>query len=1425
VLIVRGRAALSAPKRARAFAKAKLAAEGVLAIDTRWVHLVVTERALTADEAAQLDRMLSYGPQIASMSPSGAMSSAPVTDSADRHVFWVTPRIGTVSPWSSKATDIAHVCGLSAITRIERAIEYTVYGHRIDAITIGGVLSDRMTESVVAREEDLEQVVNQGSRPRPLGFVKLGTDGVATLRAASTRLGLALADDEIEYLVAAYAKLARDPTDVELMMFAQANSEHCRHKIFNAEWYVDGKQQERSLFQWIKETTAASPQGVLSAYTDNAAVVEGNTAERFWVGADGIYRGHDEPSHILGKVETHNHPTAISPFPGAATGSGGEIRDEGATGRGAKPKAGLVGFTVSDLRLPGALEPWEAPESGNKAWIGKPGRIASALDIMIDGPLGGAAFNNEFGRPAILGYFRTFEFAEGANVARGYHKPVMLAGGIGAIRAAHVAKAPIPAGASLIVLGGPAFLIGLGGGAASSLAQGASAEDLDFASVQRENAEIQRRCQEVIDRCWALGDKNPILSIHDVGAGGLSNAMPELVHDAGLGARLELRNIPTGEPDLSPLELWSNEAQERYVLAISPERVEDFELICKRERAPWAQLGTATPDGRLLLMDGRGTPPVDLPLEVMFGKPPRMTRRAESVPPKRQPVRIDGTVAGALDRVLGLPTVADKTFLVTIGDRTVGGLVSRDSMVGRFQVPVADCALTTTGFDTNAGEVMSLGERPQVALLDAAAASRLAIAEAVTNLAAAPIGPLGRIKLSCNWMAAAGHPGEDARLYAGVRAASECAIALGIAIPVGKDSMSMRTVWKAAPATTRPASFEDISTQEIAIGVLQDLEKDLGPPSDPEMAELEKLAREAAKREPENDPARAQLAEHERQIASRRRSAADDAAQLGAENAIGAAVAVADIVESRIAARPAGEPRPMAMPPPVQRLRDLVDQRTVVSPVTLVVTAFGPVTDVRRAVTPELRGGDREMLAIDLGAGKNRLGGSCLAQVFRQLGDVPPDLDDPKRLVAFYTAIQELVETQKLSAYHDRSDGGLAVTVLEMAFAAGLGLELDTSALGTDQVAALFSEELGAVIEVASSDVGAIRTKLEATGAKVHAIGRAVAADHVQITHGGSRVIDTKRTQLRARWSHVTHEMALRRDDPTCAEEEHALRLAPDAPGLSAKLTFDANATPPAIATGARPKVAILREQGVNGQLEMAAAFTRAGFDAVDVHMTDLISGRFDLSDCRGAVACGGFSFGDVLGAGRGWASTFRYNARAKDVLAKLTSRSDTFLLGVCNGCQALADLADLLPGAGHWPRFVRNRSEQFEARVVLVELADSPSLFFKDMAGSRIPIANAHGEGRAELDVEQLAAIEKAGLVAARFVDGNGNIATTYPANPNGSPAGIAALTTPDGRFTIMMPHPERVFRTVQLSWHPDEWGEDSPWMRMFRNARAWVS
>jgi len=1307
LLILPGRSALSAAKQQRVLAKVRVACPGVSGLTARWTHLVTAQRALTAEETAQLEAMLAYGP---------SSDEPPVRPAgADQTVaFFVAPRLGTTSPWSSKATDIAHVCGLGAIARIERCTAYVVSGTGLSVEALGAVLADRMTESVIAAEAELAKVVAHGGAPRPLGFVRIGREAVAaraTLAEASQRLGLALAEDEIAYLVARYGELGRDPTDVELMMFAQANSEHCRHKIFNAEFHVDGEPQAQSLFQWIKQSTRHAPEGVLSAYKDNAAVVEGMVAERLFADADGVYRGHREPSHILGKVETHNHPTAISPFPGAATGSGGEIRDEGATGRGGKPKAGLVGFVVSDLRLPGALEPWEPPA---ERWIGSPSRIASALEIMIDGPLGGAAFNNEFGRPAILGYFRTYERQEsaggGGRVARGYHKPVMLAGGIGAVRPGHVAKAPVPAGAALIVLGGPAFLIGLGGGAASSLAQGASAEDLDFASVQRDNAEIERRCQEVIDRCWAMGDRNPILSIHDVGAGGLSNALPEIVHDAGLGADLELGAIPSGEPDLSPLELWCNESQERYVMAIAPDRLDELAALCARERAPWARVGTATEGGQLVLRDTRpataapAQPPIDLPLELVLGKPPRMVRRAETVAPRRAALDLAGaSVAEALGRVLGLPTVADKTFLVTIGDRTVGGLISRDSMVGRFQVPVADCALTLAGFDTKAGEVMAIGERPPIALLDAAAASRMAIGEAITNLAAAPIGPLSRIKLSCNWMAAAGHPGEDARLYAAVRAAAECAVALGIAIPVGKDSMSMRTVWQGGGET-----------------------------------------------------------------------------------------------------------------------------RAVVAPVTLVVTAFGPVNDVRLAVTPELRGEGRALLLVDLGGGRNRLGGSCLAQVFGQLGDAPPDLDEPHRLGAWYGAVQALVAERTLAAYHDRSDGGLVIAALEMAFAAGLGLELDVTAVAADPFAALFSEELGAIVEVAEADVDHVHAQLTATGAHVHRIGRAIPGDRVQIRHAGTLVVDAPRSELRARWSHVSHQMATRRDDPTCAAEAHAARIAPEAPGLTAALTFDPAARwsspAPRIATGARPRVAILREQGVNGHVEMAAAFTRAGFEAIDVHMTDLVLGRADLSDCRGAVACGGFSFGDVFGAGRGWAATFRYNPPARDALARFTARGDTFLLGVCNGCQALADLADQLPGAAGWPRFVRNRSEQFEARLSLVRIDAGPSILFRDMVGSRIPVAVAHGEGRAELDAAALAALERAGLVAARFVDGHGSVATTYPDNPNGSPGGIAALTNADGRITIMMPHPERVFRTAQMSWHPAGWGEDSPWMRMFDNARAWV-
>ncbi|HEY4059892.1 MAG TPA: phosphoribosylformylglycinamidine synthase [Kofleriaceae bacterium] len=1408
MLTIVGRAALSAARRARVLAKVKAALPTVTAIDARWAHVIAMARPLTAPEVKQLEAMLAYGP-----------SDQASTVSRASGAFWIAPRIGTTSPWSSKATDIAHVCGLDGVLRIERALAYTFSG-AADPRAVGALLADRMTESVLTSELDLGTMIAPAGTPRPLAKVALGNDGVGTLKAASQRLGLALSDDEIVYLVKRYGELGRDPTDVELMMFAQANSEHCRHKIFNAEFHIGGVRQDKSLFQLIKRSTEASPTGVLSAYKDNAAVVQGSTATRLFPDEQNVYRGVTEPVHILGKVETHNHPTAISPFPGAATGSGGEIRDEGATGRGAKPKAGLVGFTVSDLRLPGALEPWEPSAD---AWIGSPSRIATALDIMTDGPLGGAAFNNEFGRPAILGYFRTYERA-----GRGYHKPVMLAGGIGAIRADHVQKAKVPDGAALIVLGGPAFLIGLGGGAASSLAQGASAEDLDFASVQRENAEIQRRCQEVIDRCWGLGDKNPILSIHDVGAGGLSNAMPEIVHDAGLGATLELRAIPTGEPDLSPLELWSCEAQERYVLAIDPTRVAEFGALCTRERAPWAQLGVARPDGQLLVTDRDGGPtPVDIPLELMLGKAPRMVRRAEVIPTSVEKLDLGGaTVSDALDRVLGLPTVADKSFLVTIGDRSVGGMVARDPMVGRFQVPVADCALTTAGFDTSAGEVMSLGERPPVALLDAAAASRLAIGEAITNLAAVPIGALGNIKLSCNWMAAAGHPGEDARLYAGVRAASELSVALGISIPVGKDSMSMRTVWD-APAVPQIIAPDSAITQPVDTAVA---------------AELLRLEREVAqetKAAPKNEETDFDkfLAEVDRKaevdrlanIHTTRTTIPElqvyskPADTTSADQKIANAVAAADWMERKTSDgldTSFGNSVPPEAPRTSTRERA---KKTVVSPVTLVVTAFGPVTDVRKAVTPELVGGETTLLLVDLGGGKARLGASCLAQVYGQVGDVPPDLDDPALLAKTFTALQELVSGEKLLAYHDRSDGGLIVTLLEMAFASGLGLSLDASTVHADAFAALFNEELGAVIEVRNADIAQVRSVLTAAGAQVYTLGTTTDEDKVRVAHAGKVVIETTRTKLRARWSHVTHAMSARRDDPTCAAEEHATRLDPSAPGLTAHLTFDPaiTYTPPAT----RPKVAILREQGVNGQIEMATAFHLAGFDAVDVHMTDLIEGRVDLEAFRGAVACGGFSFGDVLGAGRGWASTFRYNAGARAALDAFTARQDTFLLGVCNGCQMLADLADQLPGAAHWPRFVRNRSEQFEARVVLLHIEQSPSILFAGMQGSRIPVANAHGEGRAELTAEQLAAISSAGLVAARYVDGRGAVATTYPANPNGSPGGVASLTTADGRLTIMMPHPERVFRTAQLSWKPRTWTfEHSPWMRMFHNARTWV-
>ena len=1267
MLSLLGSDALSAARLAKVLAVVRAKNQLVRSVHAQFVHLVDVEDALGNDERRKLDALLAYGPR------SEGEDEDQTLESGGR---FVVPRFGTISPWSSKATDILHACGLGRVRRIERGVAWTIRGAIRDEASLRAAISDRMTESVLLEVSEAEKLFERRP-PRPLTTIARDR---ASLERANGAMGLALSRDEIEYLERAFAAIGRDPTDVELMMFAQANSEHCRHKIFNADFVVDGAPQADSLFRMIRRSTEASPEGVLSAYRDNAAVVAGPEASRFFPDEDGVYRAHREPVHLVMKVETHNHPTAISPFPGASTGSGGEIRDEGATGRGAKPKAGLVGFAVSHLRIPGSEQPWETT-------LGRPDRIASPLAIMTDGPLGAAAFNNEFGRPAIVGFFRTFEMG-----ARGFHKPIMLAGGLGNVRAAHVKKDRIEPGAPLVVLGGPALLIGLGGGAASSLAQGASHEDLDYASVQRDNAEMERRCQEVIDACWALGEKNPITSIHDVGAGGLSNALPELVHESGRGARLSLRAIPSGEPQMTPLELWCNEAQERYVVALAedPAALERFRAICNRERCPFAVLGRATEEGRLVVSDEHfGNAPVDVPLDVILGKPPRTKRDATHVAARRE--RFDASkldVREAALRVLRFPAVADKSFLVTIGDRTVGGLVARDPFVGKWQVPVSDVGVTTTSFEGYTGEAIAMGERPPVALLDAAASARLAVGEAITNIAAARIEGIRSVRLSANWMAAAGAPGEDAALFDAVRAVgAELAPALGVAIPVGKDSLSMRTKW---------------------------------------------------------------------------------------------------------------------------------DSREVTAPVSLVVSAFAPVLDVRKTLTPELRldEGPTELWLIDLGGGKNRLGGSALAQVHDALGDAPPDLDDPARLVRFFGAIQELAERGALLAYHDRGDGGLLATLAEMCFASGVGLTARVAS-----VDALFAEELGAVVQIRAGDGEALKAALGELAEYTHLLG----------APGGDRVIvpgllDEPLATLRAAWSEASRAMQSLRDDPTCAREEHEARLDARDPGRSAKLAFDPWG--PRASYPTRPRVAILREQGVNGQVEMAAALDRAGFEAVDVHMTDLVEGRASLDAFRGVVACGGFSFGDVLGAGGGWAKSVLFVDRLRDAFAAFFARKDTFSLGVCNGCQMLSQLGALIDGADRWPRFVQNRSERFEARVALVRVEESPSIFFSGMAGSVLPIVVSHGEGRAEVDAPTLRLLERDKLVVARFVDHAHRPTERFPFNPNGSPGGLTALTTPDGRATILMPHPERCFRNVQLSWRPRAWDahEDSPWMQMFRNARAWV-
>ena len=1297
MIILPGPSALSAFRCRRLLATLQRRVARLSALTAHHLHFVSLARALEGEERRLLEDILAYG--------------EPAEPLAGEEIV-ILPRLGTITPWSSKASDILHVCGLEAVERVERG---TVYTLAVDGDPLSDeereallpLLHDRMTEQPVAEVAEAEALFNQ-AEPRPLTTVDILGGGRAALEAANRSLGLALAEDEIDYLVENYRLLGRNPTDVELMMFAQANSEHCRHKIFNAQWIIDGQRRDKTLFQMIRNTHEKHPGRVLSAYKDNAAVIEGHRAGRFYPRPN--TRDYDyflEDIHILMKVETHNHPTAISPHPGAGTGAGGEIRDEGATGRGAKPKAGLAGFAVSNLRLPDLPQPWEQD-------YGKPQRIRSALEIMIEGPIGAAAYNNEFGRPNLGGYFRTFELAvptaEGEEV-RGYHKPIMIAGGVGNIAPDHVEKGLIRGGDKLVVLGGPALLIGLGGGAASSMTSGTSAEDLDFASVQRANPEMERRAQEVIDQCWQLGPDNPITSIHDVGAGGLSNALPELVNDAGRGARIELRAVPVADPSMSPMEIWCNEAQERYVLAIAPERLARFEAICARERCPYAVVGEAT-DGieeqRLIVGDGLfDNTPVDLPMDVLLGKPPKMLRDVRHRPPVRRPFDT-GIVPlrEAVYRVLQLPTVADKSFLITIGDRSVTGLVARDQMVGPWQVPVADVAVTATAFDTNAGEAMAMGERPPVALLDPAASARLAVGEALTNLVAADVSELTRVVLSANWMAACGHPGEDAALYDAVEAVGmELCPALGISIPVGKDSLSMKTVWRDA--------------------------------------------------------------------------------------------------EGR--------------------------ERSVTSPLSLNVTAFAPVDDIRRTLTPVLDGAiESELILIDLGKGKNRLGGSALCQVYGELGAIPPDLDDPQLFKRFFHAVVELNRRGLIRAYHDRSDGGLVATLAEMAFASHLGLDIDISRLSEDDpLAALFAEELGAVIQVDHRDVDEVLAWLHDAGLGRYSrvIGSpTVEHDRLRIRYGDALILDETRIELQRAWSATSHQIQRLRDDPECADEAYDALLDAGDPGLFADLSFDPDddIAAPYLNLGARPKVAVLREQGVNGHVEMAAAFHRAGFEPVDVHMNDILCGAVKLEGFHVLAACGGFSYGDVLGAGRGWAHSIRHHPRARDQFAAFFAREDSLTLGVCNGCQMLAQLKDLIPGAGHWPELVRNRSEQFEARLVMVEVLDSPSAFLQGMAGSRLPVVVAHGEGRARFDdPEAPARLLRERLAPLRYLDHYGRPTETYPMNPNGSPLGLTAFTSRDGRATIMMPHPERLFRAVQYSWRPPHWQEDGPWLRMFRQAR----
>ena len=1301
VFELNGARALSDFRAARVLAALQRVSSNIEAVSGRFVHFVHASRELTKAEEERLASLLTYG-------------DAAEDVRADL-AFMVVPRLGTISPWASKATDIVKNCGIEGVLRVERG---TVYSLALkaplteeEAAQAAGVLHDRMTESVVARDFPAENLFVE-LEGRPMATVALVEEGRPALERANVEMGLALSPDEIDYLTDAFTKIGRNPTDVELMMFAQANSEHCRHKIFNARWTVDGEEREETLFGMIRRTHKMAPQGTITAYADNAAIFEGAEVTRLYPRPGSgnefgrVFERKDEMTHTVFKVETHNHPTAISPFPGASTGSGGEIRDEGATGRGARPKAGLCGFTTSNLNLPELPQGFENDSdtvTGEKtdAKYGAPSRIATPLSIMTEGPLGGAAFNNEFGRPNILGYFRTFE-ANIGGTRYGYHKPIMLAGGIGNIRDDQTKKAVPPTGSLLIALGGPGMRIGLGGGAASSMTTGSNSEALDFDSVQRGNPEMERRAQEVIDRCWSMGDENPIIAIHDVGAGGLSNAMPELADLSGKGATFDLSKVPVEESGMSPLEIWCNESQERYVIALDAAKIDIFRDFCERERCPFAVLGTITEEADLKLTRPEETPAVDMPMEVLLGKAPRMHRDVAHVETKLSAFKSEGLdLAKAVTDVLRHPTVGSKSFLITIGDRSVGGLVSRDQMVGPWQVPVADCGVTTLGFETNRGEVMSMGERTPIAVIDAAAASRMAVGEALTNIAAADV-KLPEVKLSLNWMAACGAKGEDAKLFDAVKGASDFCVALGISVPVGKDSLSMRTAWE-----------------------------------------------------------------------------------------------------------------------------DNGEKKSVTSPVSLIASAAAPVGDVTLTLTPELRKIPSVLVLADLGCGRARMGGSILAQVAQRFGDTAPDCEDPAMLARFMGALRTLVNEGAVVAYHDRADGGLAATASEMMFASRLGVKLDLTSLtkDADVFAALFNEELGGLMQVPAEKAARVAEVMREAGlaSVCHFVGEVVDDDALTISANGAELARLDRADLQKAWTEVSWQIARGRDNPACADSEFARIERKDDTGLFAKTTFDVNedVAAPMILTGVRPKIAILREQGVNSQTEMAAAFTRAGFDAYDVHMTDLLTGRADLAEFTGLACCGGFSYGDVLGAGGGWAKTILHNDRMVEMFRTFFNREDTFGLGICNGCQMMSHLRDLIPGASHWPEFVRNTSEQFEARLVNVEVLESPSIFFAGMAGSVMPVVNSHGEGRVQFLRPEDAALVKA---AARFVDPCGNPTEVYPYNPNGSKGGLTSVTTEDGRFTIMMPHPERSHRAQQLSWHPAEWTDASGWMRMFRNARKWV-